>query len=213
MINEKTNKFKFPDKLYLITDSSVYSHIDVAMNAKRAGCKIIQLRYKGTSTGEFFEIASKIRETWDFYDGFFIVNDRADVALACSADALHLGDEDLPIEFARKICGDSMIIGLSTHCLDQALKAVDSGADYIGLGPVFSTDTKKSKYEPLGLSKFEEIASKVEIPITAIGGIKHENAKSVLDAGADSVAICSAISHADDIGNAVFKLYEEVKTS
>jgi len=201
----------FQKKLYLVTDSRLYPHFEVAKKAVEAGCGVVQLRYKGNSGLEFYETAKKIKMLMMRRNGLFIVNDRADIALAVGADALHLGEEDLPINFARKICGDSMIIGLSTHSLEQAIEAENMGADYIGLGPVFPTLTKKMKYNPIELDYISKVKAKVRVPIVAIGGINRENARLVLAAGADAIAISSAICHAKNVEEEVKLLLEEIE--
>ncbi|MBU1628044.1 thiamine phosphate synthase [bacterium] len=201
----------FPDKLYLVTDSAFYSHQEIAKRALDAGCKIIQLRYKGSSSLEFFETASNIRKIMNDKYSMFIVNDRADIALAVKADALHLGEEDLPIEYAKRICGDKMIIGLSTHNIEAAIEAQEKGAYYIGLGPVFATRTKVLKYKPIGLEVLREVRGHINIPIVAIGGINQMNARSVIEAGADAVAVSSVICHTEGVEDNIKNFLMELK--
>jgi len=197
-------------KLYLVTDSGRYSHYKIANDAYHAGCDIIQLRYKGYSSHEFFEIATKIRKMMVKEADIFIVNDRADIAKAVEADCLHIGDDDIPFEFAKLICGVSIKIGLSTHNLDEAVQAEEMGVDYIGLGPIFFTKTKLLKHNPIGLDEIRKVRKLVNIPIVAISGINKLNARSVLDAGADAVAVSSAICHADDIEKEVHLFFKEI---
>jgi thiamine-phosphate pyrophosphorylase len=135
----------------------------------------------------------------------FIVNDHADIALAVDADGVHLGQDDLPIEQARKILGPEKLIGISTHSPDQAQEAERRGADYIGFGPIFSTSTK-SAGAIQGLANLTVIRQTVAIPIIAIGGIKKDTIKDVVKAGADGVAIISAILSAEDIGAAASEI-------
>jgi thiamine-phosphate pyrophosphorylase len=201
----------FSKKLYLVTDSGRYSHAQIAEKAYKAGCNIIQLRYKGTSSYEFFEIASKIRKLMGDDSDLFIVNDRSDVAKAVRAGALHIGEDDLPIEYARAICGDTSAIGVSTHDLETALKAEENGADYIGLGPVFPTKTKELKYEPIGLEMIRIVRKHIKIPIVAISGINFKNARSVIDSGADAVAVSSAICQADDVDREIHLFFKEIE--
>ena len=189
----------------------LYPHIDIAERALNAGCRVLQLRDKRNSSLEFYQTAVRIRKLMNDKSDMFIVNDRADIALAVNADALHLGEEDLPIEYARKICGNSMIIGLSTHNLEQAIQAEKAGADYIGLGPCFHTDTKKLKYKPIDLDVIRDVKKHVKIPIVAIGGIKKDNIKSVIEAGADVAAVSSAICHAKDIENEINLFFKEIE--
>jgi thiamine-phosphate pyrophosphorylase len=135
----------------------------------------------------------------------FIVNDHADIALAVDADGVHLGQDDLPIEQARKILGPGKLIGISTHSPDQAQEAERRGADYIGFGPIFSTSTKNAGAIQ-GLANLTVVRQTVAIPIIAIGGIKKDTIKDVVKAGADGVAIISAILSAEDIGAAASEI-------
>jgi thiamine-phosphate pyrophosphorylase len=127
-----------------------------------------------------------------------IINDRADIALACAADGVHLGQEDLPLQVARRLLGNK-IIGISTHDLDQAKAAEQNGADYIGFGPVFGTSTKDTGYTARGLTVLRQISSVVDIPIVAIGGVTQANIEDVWRAGAASAAVISDILKTDDI--------------
>jgi thiamine-phosphate pyrophosphorylase len=186
--------FKGNRSLYLITDCKIggFSHVQIVRQAIAAGIKIIQLREKHMSKKEIYREAMRIRELTLKHRTMFIVNDYIDIALAVDADGVHLGQEDMPIEEARKIMGKKKIIGVSTHSLKQAIKVQDAGADYIGFGPVFSTSTKDAG-RPKGIRALSEIKRHIQIPVVAIGGITRENVKEVLDAGADAVAVISGI--------------------
>jgi thiamine-phosphate pyrophosphorylase len=127
-----------------------------------------------------------------------IVNDRVDIALACDADGVHLGQEDLSLGVGRKLMGSKMV-GISTHDLQQAQEAERNGADYIGFGPMFGTMTKATGYSARGVEMLRQIRAAVKIPIVAIGGINEQNVRAVWQAGADSAAIISDILGADDI--------------
>ncbi len=131
----------------------------------------------------------------------FIVNDHPDIAAAVDADGVHLGQDDLPIDHARKILGSGKIIGISTHSREQAAEAERTGADYIGFGPVFSTATKDAG-EAKGISFLKAVKQTVEIPVIAIGGITQANISEVFQAGADGAAVISAVLSADDIDQA-----------
>ncbi len=157
-----------------------------------AGVKWVQYRDKEKSRREIYEEAIRLRKLTKDFNAVFIVNDYADIALAVDADGVHLGQDDLPIEEARKIMGSNKIIGISTHSLEQAKEAEKGGADYIGFGPVFRTTTKDAGM-PKGTDMLEEIKSQVHLPVVAIGGINIENIRSVLDTGVDAVAVASTI--------------------
>ncbi len=140
----------------------------------------------------------------------FIVNDDLETALACGADGVHLGQDDTPLPIARKIAGNGLIIGISTHSLAQAEAAQEGGADYIGFGPIFKTDTKDAG-EAKGTSQLRSLKEKIKIPIAAIGGINLDNASEVIEAGADAVAVISAVSDAKDAALAARKFVELFK--
>jgi thiamine-phosphate pyrophosphorylase len=158
----------------------------------------LQLRAKAMTPREFLQLACAARNLTQFHSCRLIVNDRMDIALACGADGVHLGQEDLPLYGARKLMGDR-IIGISTHDVEQAKEAEAGGADYIGFGPMFRTATKETRYSARGLEMLRCVREAVSIPIVAIGGITEGNVKQVWQAGADSSAIISDILGADDI--------------
>lgn len=166
----------------------------------KAGVRFIQLREKDKTRRQIYEEALRLRELTRTFGATLIINDHADIALAVDADGVHLGQEDLPLKEARKIMGKK-IIGISTHNLEQAKEAENGGADYIGFGPVFHTTTKNAG-APKGVDNLKIIKENVSIPVIAIGGITLHNIKSVIDAGADSVAVATAICKGDIIENA-----------
>lgn len=184
--------------LYLITDRSVSCHppIETTEKAIEAGIRMVQLREKGMTKKEIYEEALLMRKLTYKHRVTFMVNDYVDIARAVNADGVHLGQDDIPLNDARKIMKKNNIIGISTHTIEQAITAQDEGADYIGFGPVFQTSTKDAG-SPQGLNKLKEVRRYVHIPIVAIGGISPENIISVLDAGADAVAVMSAILRGD----------------
>jgi thiamine-phosphate pyrophosphorylase len=158
--------------------------------------QIVQLREKTASAREFMDIGRAVRDLCAHYEAIFIINDRVDIALALEADGVHLGQDDMDIASARKILGNDAIIGLSTHCPGQAAAAVEAGADYIGVGPVFTTPTKPGR-QAVGLEYVEWAAKNVSIPWFAIGGIDTDNAQEVIDAGASRIAVVRAIINAE----------------
>lgn len=190
---------------YFITDENIeLSPHKQVRKAIEGGVKMVQYRDKGSKARKLYEEAVKIREICD--DTLFIVNDRLDIALAVGADGVHLGQEDLPPKAAREIVGEDMIIGVSTHNLEQAKKAKEV-ADYIGIGPVHRTETKDDTSKELGIDGVIQIASKVEVPSTAIGGIKEEDLER-LAKGVDMVCAISSVTREDDISEGI-RLFEE----
>ena len=184
--------------IYFITDRNIagLSNIQIVRQAISAGIRLIQLREKQMTKKELYREALSLRELTRKYKTTFIINDHMDIALAVDADGVHLGQEDMPLEEARRIMGKKKIIGISTHSLKQALKAERAGADYIGFGPVFSTATKDAGRSK-GIKALAEIRWHVRIPIAAIGGITPENISQVMSAGADTAAVISGILAGD----------------
>ena len=189
--------------LYAILDTSLCnarSPISILREFLKGGVKLVQLRAKELSSGEFFALAKEARQLTHDAGVTFIVNDRADIALACNADGVHLGQDDLPLHAARKLLGPEKLIGISTHDLAQARSAELNGADYIGFGPIFGSTTKETGYSARGLDMLQEICDAVKIPVVAIGGINEANVGKVWKAGTDAVAIISDLMVAEDVG-------------
>jgi len=197
-------------RLYVITDERVSrgrSHLQIAEEAIRGGADAIQLRDKEASGGRLFSVALGLRRLTREAKIPFIVNDRLDVAMAVDADGVHVGQEDLPASVARRILVPGKILGVSAETVEEALAAQKDGADYLGVGPVFEArGTKADAGAPLGLELVARIRKGCSLPIVAIGGINAENARSVREAGADAVAVISAIVSADDIAQAAKNL-------
>lgn len=167
--------------------------LNVIKEALRGGVDIIQLRSKGVSDRFLLELGKKIRQMTLQMKKLFMVNDRVDLMLALNADGVHLGQDDLPIKMARAIIKNkSKFIGCSTHSVEQARQAAREGADYIGYGPIFETPTKPT-YPPVGLDSIQKVVRKIKIPVVCIGGIDQSNAKSVIKAGANRIAVVRAI--------------------
>ena len=164
----------------------------------RGGADVIQLREKEMSRRGRLELGLKLRELTRQEGVLFVVNDDVDLALILDADGVHLGQEDIPIRFARPLMGDK-IIGVSTHSLRQVKEAVESGADYIGVGPIFETTTKKDREALVGLDLLLRIRNDCPIPYVAIGGIGRDNINFLTDAGCHRAAVISDIMLADDI--------------
>jgi len=179
--------------LYFITDSKLTRKtiLDDVEQALAAGVKIIQYREKEKSTIEMVKEANQIRKLCQG-KATFLINDRIDIALASDADGIHLGQDDMPYEIARKILGNK-IIGLTVHNVKEAINAEKIGSDYLGVSPIFQTTTKLDAGKPAGLNLIEEIKKATNIPLVGIGGINLENISSVIKAGAQGAAVISAI--------------------
>ncbi len=197
-------------RLYIVTDEKVSrgrSHLEVAEKAIRGGADVIQFRDKSSPSGELYRTALALRKLTLDAGIPLIINDRLDIALAVDADGLHVGQDDLPASAARRLLRPGMILGVSTETPEEALLAEKDGADYIGVGPVFEArGTKSDAGAPKGPGMIAPIRAQCRLPIVAIGGIKAGNARSVLEAGADAVAVISDIVGAEDIEQAARKM-------
>lgn len=192
-----------PIDLYVIVDPAVAGGRDPVALAEAvlgAGVRWVQLRVKTGSTREFLALARRVAERVRAAGGVFVVNDRVDVAVAAGADGVHLGQEDLPIEAARRL-GPGLLVGLSTHDPDQARRAQAAGADYVALGAMFPTGSKPG-FQLAGLETLRRVRPHLTVPLVAIGGITLERVAAVVAAGADGVAVISAIGAAPDPGAA-----------
>ncbi len=178
------------------------SDLDVLDGIIEGGALIVQLREKDLCEKDFFRLAEAFRKRTAEAGLMLIINDRVDVAIAVGADGVHLGQEDFPVWAARNIAPD-LLIGVSSHNLEEALRAQDEGADYVNIGPIFSTGTKQCVEQFLGPEAIAEIAPRLRIPFTVMGGIKEDNLMQVLEAGARKVAVVTAVTQAPDIAQAV----------
>ncbi|MBN2199919.1 MAG: thiamine phosphate synthase [Candidatus Aminicenantes bacterium] len=188
-------------RLCFVADAGTAAGRDLAPiveKAVRGGATIVQLRAKSLGAREFLDAAKKLAGQLKRSRIPFIVNDRVDIALACGADGIHLGRDDMPYAEARRLMGRERLVGLSAATAEEAEEAERLGADYIGVWPVFPTSTKETGRPPLGCDGLKAIRSRVGIAILAIGGISTENAADVIAAGADGVAVVSAILSAPD---------------
>ena len=181
-------------------------------NAIKAGCRIVQYREKNKSTKEMVEEGIKLKQICDG-KAIFLVDDRIDVALAIGADGVHIGQEDIPFEIAKKLLGKDKIIGLTVHDLVEAKKAESLGVDYIGIAPIFKTGTKEDARDPIGPEMIGKIRVKVKLPIVAVGGIKKENIKDLIEAGADSIVSIYSVLNADDLYDEVREFIKIIKES
>ena len=192
--------------LYVILDPSVCpdrSLTDVLKKAATAGARLFQYRNKSASMKEAYTEASILRQVALEAGVTFIVNDRCDLAVAVNADGVHLGQEDLPLDLARKVLGPKKLIGVSTHNPDQVREATAGKADYLGFGPIFTPGSKQDHDPVVGLDGLRAIRRLTLLPIFAIGGIQVDQARDVIRAGANGVAVISAVLNASDITHAV----------
>lgn len=188
-------------RLYLITDrklfadrASLFSGIE---NALRAGVKAVQLREKDLPIRELLDMAYGMRELTAEYGARLFVNDRVDVAMCVNADGVHLGQASIPVHAVRSMVGDTMMIGASTHNLDEALMAEKEGADFITFGPLWHTESKRKYGEPVGIEALRSLKKRISLAIFGIGGIKTDNIEEVMNSGARGIALISGI-----LGNA-----------
>jgi len=197
-------------RLYVITAEKASrgrSHLQVAEAAIVGGADVLQLRDKEAPGGLLYRVALQLRRITREAKVPFIVNDRLDIALAADADGVHVGQADLPASVVREIMGPGKILGVSVDTVEEAIQAEKDGADYLGVGPVFEArETKPDAGLPLGVDRIARIRRHCRLPIVAIGGIDAENAREVREAGADAVAVISAIGTADDIAHAARRL-------
>jgi thiamine-phosphate pyrophosphorylase len=186
--------------VYFVADPEQTERDFLALVAEAlaGGATAVQLRAKRMGGRAMFELALAMRERCHEAKALFFVNDRVDIAIASGADGVHVGVHDLPLSETRRLVGGELIVGYSPLVMDDVLRAKPDGADYVGLGPVFSTTSKEDAQPPLGLQGLAEQAAAVGLPAVAIGGIGVANAEAVVRAGVDGVAVISAIEHAAD---------------
>ena len=202
--------FDFNNKLYVITESAISKSRDnefIVKEAIKGGAGVIQLREKEWDKDQIKEEAVKLLKICRENNVLFIVNDYIDIALEIGADGVHLGQDDMSIEEAREICGDKLIIGLSTHSVEQAIDADQEDVDYITIGPIYET---RAKDYTVGVEIIKPVVDNVLKPVIAIGGINKDNVDEVLGQGVKSVAIISAVVSADDIRKATSELVKKI---
>jgi thiamine-phosphate pyrophosphorylase len=186
------------------------SNLEVLEGVIRGGARIVQLREKEASTRVLYDLAVSFREITGKAGVLLIINDRIDIALAVGADGVHLGQDDLPIGIAREL-GPELILGVSTHSLEEALQAQSEGADYVNIGPIFQTSTKEGVKDFLGSAAIAAISSHLRIPFTVMGGIHSQNLDQVLEQGARRVAMVTEITRAPDIAQSVRGLRHRIQ--
>lgn len=190
----------FDTSLYLVTDRSGMGDCEFESKIRSAvegGCTMVQLREKNINSYLMYQRALSIKKITDEYHIPLIINDRLDIMLAVGADGVHLGQQDIPVKIARKLIGKDKIIGVSAHCIEEAEKAERDGADYLGVGAIFPTTTKKDIIiTPVNVLR--EIKETVSVPVVAIGGINQNNINTLKGSHVDGVAVISAIMKSKD---------------
>ncbi|OQD58148.1 thiamine-phosphate diphosphorylase [Methanobrevibacter arboriphilus JCM 13429 = DSM 1125] len=185
--------------LYLVTDRNNKKDeefLKIVEEGILGGVTIVQLREKDTPTGKFYDIALKLKNLTSRYNIPLIINDRIDIALAIDADGVHIGQSDMPANIARKLVGEDKILGVSAATISDALTAEKYGADYIGSGAIFPTDTKEA--ECIDINYLKEIINKVNIPVVAIGGLNENNINSLKETNIKGISVVSAIMNSID---------------
>jgi len=205
-------------ELYVITDPVLgcgRSHEEITRRAINGGADVVQLRDKTSSTRDLLRAGRRMHRITRAADVLFIVNDRVDVALACSADGVHLGQSDLPVDVARALVPSEFIIGVSVSHTAEAVQAVQEGANYVAASPVFPTTSKLDAGAGCGIEGIKQIRKAVDVPVIAVGGIGLNNVHDVLRAGADGIAVISAVVSQPNIARAAQDLKNrivEIKT-
>lgn len=202
-------KKKIDYSVYLVTDRDLMTTEtleEAVEEAIKGGCTLIQLREKNCSSLDFYNTAVNVKKITDKYNVPLLINDRLDIALAVDAAGVHVGQSDLPCSVVRKIIGEDKIIGVSAGNLKEALKAQEDGADYLGVGAMYATGTKKDA-KPTSMETLKSIRENVSIPIVVIGGINKERISDFKGTGIDGLAIVSAIIAQKDI----YKAAKEIK--
>ena len=188
-------------KLYLVTDSDILkdrNFYECIEEALKGGVTMLQLREKEASGKEFLEKAIKLRELTKKYNVKFIINDRVDIAMLCDADGVHVGQSDIPANKVRELMGEDKIVGVSARTVEEAIRAKENGADYLGVGAMFNTRTKLDA-KSVSIEKLKEIKERVELPLVAIGGLSLSNIDKLKECNIDGYAVVSAILGAENI--------------
>ena len=199
-------------RFYLITDRKLIPNpqflIPAVARALKGGVKAVQLREKDLNTRELLKLAYKMRTLTDKYKAKLFINDRFDIALAVGADGVHLTQNSIPVHAVRNTVKKKLLIGVSTHSLKEAKEAEKGGADFITLGPLYTTPSKRKYGKPVGLDTLRTVSGRIKIPIFAIGGIKGDKINDVMEQGAYGAAMISEIFGADNIQRKTMELME-----
>ncbi|WP_242877602.1 thiamine phosphate synthase [Desulfosporosinus sp. BG] len=212
---DPAKKRTLPAGIYALTSephSLGRSNLEVAGEILAAGVPILQYREKSKKVRVMYEECLVLRAMTHQAGALFVINDHIDLALAVGADGVHIGQDDLPLYKVRELVGPNFLIGVSTHSPAQAQAAVKDGADYIGVGPIFATQTKVDVCDPVGLDYLDYVVKNLEIPFVAIGGIKEHNLAEVVKAGAQTVALVTEIVGNSDIPGKIKSLQRIMET-
>lgn len=203
--------------IYPITDTTLsgLTHLEQVRQLIAAGATFIQVREKRAPSREFYEECVRVTQIADGSGAEIVINDRVDIAIMAGAAGVHVGQDDLPPQAVRSIVGERMLVGFSTHNVDQAVRAAGFLIDYIAIGPIFPTGTKENPDPVVGLPGLEQVRKAIgEFPLVAIGGITEANVGDVLSAGADSAAVIGALfSNNSSIGDNYLRLLETAQRS
>lgn len=201
-------------RFYLITDRRLFadkhSLCTAAEEALKGGVRAIQLREKDLGVRELLDMAYKLRDLTKRHKARLFINDRVDVAIAVEADGVHLGQKSIPAHAAKKV-SNKLVVGVSAHSMEEAVNAERDGADFITFGPVYKTSSKLRYGEPVGIESLRDICSKTNVPVFAIGGIKPEKSREVLDSGAYGIAAISAVFGSKDIKGTAERFLRELR--
>lgn len=211
-MNSKKRLLKI-SRLYIILDKEVLGRrciFDIANAVKNSQVCVVQYRDKKSKKDSILRNALRLRKLFSKTNTVFIVNDYIDIAKIADSNGIHLGQSDLKVETARKILGKDKIIGISCHNLKQAKEAQAKGADYIGVGPIYSSPTKP-EYKAIGLEAINKIRKHIKIPFFVIGGINQSNVKEVLASGAKRIAVCRAICQVKNTRQTLKNLYDTIR--
>jgi len=202
-LEERMAIFENTDLYVVITEAFCAGRppVEILAKALDAGVRVVQLREKEMADKALYRQALKFRDISARANALLIVNDRIDIALATGADGVHLGQDDFPIDAARSLA-PSLIIGCSTHSVQEAVAAQSARADYVNIGPIFATQTKSGLIHPLGPEAIDAVATHLRIPWTVMGGIKASNVDLVLERGAKHVAVVTGVTEQDDVAAA-----------
>ena len=207
ILQQRIEKFKNID-IYPVISSEFCNKrppVRILKEIAEGGAKIVQLREKNMSKAEIFHLAMEYRQITNWFDMLLIINDHVDIAMAVKADGVHLGQDDLPIMAARMASKD-LLFGVSTHNMAEAVEAINDGASYINIGPIYNTQTKEVGYDAVGLEQFAEISKDINIPITVMGGIKEHHITELKEHGAKRIAMVTEITMNDNVTDKVIAL-------
>ena len=198
--------------LYLVTNREGLTEerfLNVVKEACENGVTMVQLREKEATTNDFYQLAIKVKKITDAYNIPLIINDRVDICLAVEASGVHIGDEELPVDVTRQLIGKNKLLGVSAKTVARGLEALNNGADYLGVGAIFPTQTKV-KTTVTSLQILDEIVRKTDLPVVAIGGIKVENLSTFIESKISGVAVVSEIMFSQNVPETVGQLKEEI---